>query len=312
MIKLNKPKFWDLKQINFISLFLYPLSLITLFAIFLKKRFSRAQSFKIPIICIGNIYIGGTGKTPLAILLAKELEQFNIKSAILRKYYESHIDEYNQIKNNYKNLIINKSRIEGIKDAEKSDYHSVILDDGLQDYNIKKDLSIACFHQNQLVGNGLVLPAGPLRENLKSLKNIDIVIINGTKDRFFEEKLLKINKNLEFFYVSYKPSNIEKFKNSNILAIAGIANPENFFQILEENNLKIKEKLIFPDHYKFSKNEMKNIFKKADNKNLKIIMTEKDFFKLNDKDSKKVDYLKVILEIDNKEKLINKLRKLYV
>ena len=227
------------------------------------------------------------------------------------KYYRSHIDEYDLIKQKFNNLILSKNRELGILEAEKEGYNLVILDDGLQDYKIKKNLSIACFHQNQLVGNGLILPSGPLRENLSVLKNIDIILINGNKIPSFEEKLLKINKNLEIYYSYYKPININQFENQDLLAVAGIANPENFFMLLEENNLNVKEKIILPDHYRFTKIEIQNIIDDAYNKKLKLIMTEKDFYKIKEFNLKKIDYLKVSLEIKEKQKLINKIRKIY-
>ena len=310
-MKINKPKFWDQKKISLISIFLFPLSLVTLLVVFFKKKFLFIKYFRTPIVCVGNIYIGGTGKTPTSILLGKELLNQGLKSVIIRKYYKNHQDEYNQIRSSFKNLIINKNRYDGIKEAEKNDYDIVILDDGLQDYRIKKNLEIVCFNENQLIGNGLVIPAGPLRENLNALKNVGIVLINGNKNPHFEEKLLKINKKLEIYYSYYKPENLEIFKNQNLLVLAGIANPENFFQLLEKYNLKVKEKLVFPDHYRFSESEIQKIVQEADRKKLKIIMTEKDFFKINNFKIRKIDYLRVSLQIYDKEKLINKIKKLY-
>lgn len=310
-MKINKPKFWDQKKISLISIFLFPLSLVTLLVVFFKKKFLFIKYFRTPIVCVGNIYIGGTGKTPTSILLGKELLNQGLKSVIIRKYYKNHQDEYNQIRSSFKNLIINKNRYDGIKEAEKNDYDIVILDDGLQDYRIKKNLGIVCFNENQLIGNGLVIPAGPLRENLNALKNVGIVLINGNKNHHFEEKLLKINKKLEIYYSYYKPENLEIFKNQNLLVLAGIANPENFFQLLEKYNLKVEEKLVFPDHYRFSESEIQKIVQEADRKKLKIIMTEKDFFKINNFKIRKIDYLRVSLQIYDKEKLINKIKKLY-
>ena len=310
-MKINKPKFWDQKKISLISIFLFPLSLVTLLVVFFKKKFLFIKYFRTPIVCVGNIYIGGTGKTPTSILLGKELLNQGLKSVIIRKYYKNHQDEYNQIRSSFKNLIINKNRYDGIKEAEKNDYDIVILDDGLQDYRIKKNLEIVCFNENQLIGNGLVIPAGPLRENLNALKNVGIVLINGNKNPHFEEKLLKINKKLEIYYSYYKPENLEIFKNQNLLVLAGIANPENFFQLLEKYNLKVEEKLVFPDHYRFSESEIQKIVQEADRKKLKIIMTEKDFFKINNFKIKKIDYFRDSLQIYDKEKLINKIKKLY-
>ena len=101
----------------------------------------------------------------------------------------------------------------------------------------------------------------------KPLKNVDVIIINGEKNKFFEDRLLRVNKNLDIFYSSYIPINIDKFKGKKLLALAGIGNPENFFQILEKNRLQIGEKLIFPDHYNFSMSEVKNIIERAKKNN---------------------------------------------
>ena len=310
MVKIFKPKFWDKGKFNFLSLILFPFSLVTLLIIYFKKHFIIKKKFKIPVICIGNIYIGGTGKTPTSIMLAQEITKLGFRTAILRKLYKNHYDEYNQIKSSFSNLIVNRNRVKGLAELENNNYDFAILDDGLQDYRIKKDLSIVCFNSNQLIGNGLVIPAGPLRESLNAIANADLVLINGDKNEQFEKKLLKINRKLKILYSYYRPTNIEEFKNHNLLALAGIANPENFFKLLEKNNLIIREKLIFPDHYKFDKKEIQNIIAKAEKNNLKIVMTEKDFFKVNNFNLNNINYLRVSLEIPNKKDIINEIKKL--
>ena len=244
------------------------------------------------------------------LLFINEIQKLGKETVILRKYYDSHNDEYELIKNNFNNLIVNKKRIDGILKAERANYDIVILDDGLQEYKIKKNLNIVCFNEKQLVGNGLVMPAGPLRENLNNLKSSDVVIINGNKNKSFEEKILNINNKLEIFYSNYKPQNIEKFKNKKLFAIAGIGNPENFFQLIEDNDLSIKKKFIFPDHHKYSNNEILNIVDEAKKENCQIITTEKDYYKIKKFDIK-IEYIKIFLNIENKDILINKIKKLY-
>ena len=309
-MKIYKPEFWD-KKISFFSIILFPLSFIFIIFVFLRKKLIKPISFKIPIICVGNIYIGGTGKTPTSILLANEFSKIGKKPALIRKYYKNHEDEYGMITKNFKKLIINRNRIDSLYGAEKNNFNMAILDDGLQDYKIKKDVSIVCFNSNQLVGNGFVLPAGPLRENLLTLKDTDIVIINGEINKKFEEQVLEINNKLKIFYSNYTPMNLHQFKNKKLLALAGIGNPNNFFKLLEENGLKIEKKIIFPDHYKFSKNEIKDILSEAKKLDLEVVMTEKDFFKINKFNLGSVGYLKVILEIKQIEKLISEIGKLY-
>ena len=309
-MKFNKPKYWDAKN-SLLSLLLFPVSLVVLLIVFIKKKLTKVVKFDIPIICIGNIYIGGTGKTPTSIFVAKELLKLGKKPVILRKFYKSHVDEHNLIKESYNNLILNRDRSDGIKDAQKKNYDSVILDDGFQDYKIKKDLSIICFNQNQLIGNGLILPSGPLRDSLSSLNSADIVLINGRKDEVFEKKILSINKNLKIFYSRYRPINLDKFRNKNLLAIVGIGNPNNFFQLIEKNGLNVKKKLIFPDHYEFTKTEIDNIKIEAKNSNCSIIMTEKDYFKIKKFNINEIEYLKVSLDIDEKEKFLDAIYKIY-
>ena len=305
---INKPKFWD-KKIGLIAIFLLPITLIVVIFIFFKKKLTKLRSFKIPVICVGNIYLGGTGKTPIAISLAEKFSKYGKKTAILRKYYKNHNDEYNLIKSRTSNLITCKNRVLGIKKAQDLNYNAVILDDGFQDYKVKKNLSIICFNQSQLIGNGLVMPSGPLRENLSALRDANIVIVNGDQDKNFEKRIMKFNSKIEFFYSSYKPQNIDKFKNKKLYAIAAIGNPENFFKLLEQNNLKIEKKLIFPDHYNFSKKQIVKIINEAKSKNCQVIMTEKDYFKINSYKIDGIDFLKISLEIKEYKKLLDRIIK---
>ena len=309
-MKINKPKFWSTKY-SFLSILLSPLTLLVIIIIFLKRTFTKSIRFNIPIICVGNIYIGGTGKTPTSINIAKELAVFGKKPVILRKFYKEHKDEHDLIKQNFNHLILSRNRVEGIIKAQKSNYDTVVLDDGFQDYKIEKDLNILCFNQNQLIGNGFILPSGPLRENLNSLKNVEIILINGEKNIEFEKKILNINKNLKIFYSSYKPVNIDQFKNKKLLAFAGIGNPNNFFELLLNNDLSVKKKLIYPDHYNFSKKEISNIIQEAKINDYQIITTEKDYFRIKDFKYDEIKYLKVSLDIKDKKKLLEVILKLY-
>ena len=165
--------------------------------------------FKIPIICV--VYIKNR-ETFINLI------SFRIKNRrkASRKYYKDHKDEYDLIKKTQNYLFVNIDRVQGIREAENLKFNSVILDDGLQDYSVNKDIKISCFNSNQLIGNGLVLPSGPLRENFKTLKGIDIVVINGNQNLEFEKKILNINKKIEIFYSYYKATNIDEFKKIKI------------------------------------------------------------------------------------------------
>ncbi len=302
-MRINKPKFWD-QKISLFSLILFPFTILVKLIIVFKKRLIKGKEFSLPVICIGNIYLGGTGKTPTAILIANELVKIGKKPCIVRKYYADQEDEYNLIRKHYKYLSINLKRSEAILDAKNKSHDSVILDDGFQDYEIIKDFNIICFNQNQLIGNGMVIPSGPLRESLDALQNAQVVIINGEKSLEFEQKILQYNKNLNIFYSNYFPVNSNEFKKKRLLAVAGIANPKNFFDLLLKEGLEIEKKIIFPDHYQFKKSEIVNIVKYAEEKKLQIVMTEKDYFKIKKFNYNEIKYLKIKLKIDNCEKLI--------
>ena len=309
-MKLFKPKFWKSNK-NFFTLLLIPLSLITWIYIILKKTFIQKVKFNIPVICVGNIFIGGTGKTPLSIHIARKLSENGKNPAIVRKYYKSHIDEHKMILSYYNKLILNLNRSKGIYEALEKSYDAVILDDGFQDYKIKKNLSIICFNSNQLIGNGYLFPSGPLRESLGSLRNANILIINGDKSLNFEQKILKIQKDLKIYYSNYKPLNIQEFKNKKLLVISGIGNPENFFKILKDNQMNIQKKMVYPDHYEFTKNEMLKIIEYAKKNDFQIVMTEKDYYKIKDFSLENIKYLKVKLEIEKEEEFIKNVMKAY-
>ena len=309
-MKLFKPKFWKSNK-NFFTVLLIPLSLITWIYITLKKTFIQKVKFNIPVICVGNIFIGGTGKTPLSIHIARKLSENGKNPAIVRKYYKSHKDEHKMILSYYNKLILNLNRSKGIYEALEKGYDAVILDDGFQDYKIKKNLSIICFNSNQLIGNGYLFPSGPLRESLGSLRNANILIINGDRSLDFEQKILKIQKDLKIYYSNYKPLNIQEFKNKKLLVISGIGNPENFFKILKDNQMNIQKKMVYPDHYEFTKNEMLKIIEYAKKNDFQIVMTEKDYYKIKDFSLENIKYLKVKLEIEKEEEFIKNVMKAY-
>ena len=305
-MNIKKPRFWRKKN-NFLSLLLFPIAILIQLLNIIKNKFSSNQSFDIPVICVGNIFIGGTGKTPLTIMITKELIKSGKKPVIIRKFYSDHLDEHRLIKNNVSCLFLNKKRNAAIKDAEKAKYNVAILDDGFQDHSIKKNLNILCFNSNQLIGNGMTIPSGPLREDINSVKRAQIILINGHTDNEFEKKILKISNKIKIFYSRYIPKEIKKFKDKKLFAFAGIGNPENFFDLLIKNNLNIQKKIAFPDHYKFKKSEIQKMIDESKNNNLKLVTTEKDYLRIKDYGLKDVEIVKVELEVIEKKLFLNEI-----
>jgi len=299
-MKILKPKFWDTKN-SLIGLFLLPLSIFFQILIILKNKTITRKKNSIPVICVGNIYIGGTGKTPLSIEIVKILETLNKKTAIVKKSYKEHEDEFKLIESNQITLFKNSSRYRAINEAIKKKIDCVVLDDGFQDFSISKDLNIICFNEKQLLGNGMTIPSGPLREPISSLKRCQIIMINGKSNLEFEKKIRDVSKNVSIYYTNYLPTNIEHLKNKNLLAFAGIGNPENFFDLLEINNLKVKKKISFPDHYKYSLKELNKLIDFSLKNNLKLITTEKDFLRIKHFGLSNIEYLKIKVEIFDKD-----------
>ena len=299
-MKLIKPKFWKTK--NFISLILYPLSAVT-FLINSIKKFSIKKTFEIKTICIGNIFIGGTGKTSLAIEI-NELLRKKFRTVFIKKDYKNQIDEINLLNNKGK-IISSSNREEALLAASKKKYQVAILDDGLQQKNINYNLRIACFNSEYGLGNEFTLPAGPLRENLSVIKNYDLIFLNGEKNnKKILSKFKSINKDLKIFEGKYKPLNLKKFNlKKKYLMFCGIGNPHEFEQTLIKYKFNVSKKIIFPDHHKFSNIDLKKLNYNASRGNLTLITTEKDFFRLNKAQRKNIKFLKIRLEIKNKEKL---------
>ena len=299
-MKLKKPLFWS-KNNNLFSFILFPFSLLIQLLFFFKNIFLKPKKISIPVICVGNIYIGGTGKTPLSIEIVRILKKFNLAPVLIKKFYKDQIDEINLINSKNIEIIKNSSRYIALKEAEERGFKSVVLDDGFQDYSIYKNLSILCFNEKQLIGNGFTIPAGPLREPLSALRRSKIILINGKKNEDFENKIKSINNEINIFYSKYIAQNSHKFLNENILAFAGIGNPENFFDLLKENNINVEKKISFPDHYNYSKKELDKLLKISKENNLKLLTTEKDFFRIKHFNTIDIDYLTIKLEIINEE-----------
>jgi len=299
-MKFSKPKFWDIRKISFWSIILLPVSIIFLIVTQIRAIFKIENKFKVPIICIGNIYVGGTGKTPLASEIFKIITTFGKKPAFIKKNYNYLYDEIQMLRKVGKTFT-NKNRKKAINSLISSSYEVAILDDGFQDFSIKKDLSILCFNSKQLIGNGFIIPSGPLRESLASIKRADCIVINGDKNSEFENKIKKVNKNVKIFYSKYKINNLNVFKNKKVIAFAGIGNPSNFFDLLKENNINLKKTFSFPDHHNYSNQDYNGLI---ENDTL-LITTEKDYSRIDEKMKKNFYSVDVDLEIENKDEFIN-------
>ena len=304
-----KPKFWDKNQVSFFSILLFPIAIMIYLLALLKQLLTKTHECSIPVICIGNIYLGGTGKTPLSIEIFSILKDLNMEPAFIRKEYDSFRDEV-YLQKKIGSVFQNKKRIKAIKNAIENKVNVAILDDGFQDFSIKKNLSIVCFNEKLWIGNGFIIPSGPLRENLSALKRADCVIINGEKNIDIENKIFEKNKEIKIFYIKYKAKNIDQFNNKKVTAFAGIGSPENFFNLLKDNNVNIVKKIKFPDHYEYSEQELENLIMESKASNTILLTTEKDYARIAENYKKNIHYIKISVEIKNRNDFIKEIKKI--
>ena len=309
-MKLIKPKFWDYKKPNLVSYLLLPLTIpITINNFFLQsKKIKKLQNIKS--ICIGNIYVGGTSKTPLTIKISQILTKLDIKTATIKKFYKDQIDEQRLLANKT-NLYCSKKRKHSLNKAIQDKVDVVLFDDGLQDGSINYDLSFVCFNTLSWVGNGLLIPAGPLREKIQSISKYDSIFLNGNGENVTEIKKIikKYSPTIKIFETSYQVINMDEFeKNKKYLVFSGIGNPNTFENTLIKNNLKIAKHLKFPDHHKYNQRDIDEIRFKAKNLNTKILTTEKDFVKLNGNNREGIQPIKIDIMIKEENELIKFIR----
>ena len=304
-MNIKKPKFWDKKKPNLIAYLLFPIAIfINIIKSLIQK--SKKKKFNIKTICVGNFYLGGTGKTSLSIKINKLLNQRNIKSCFIKKFYKNQVDEQKLLENNGK-LFLSSDRSNAVKQAENQNYDIAIFDDGLQDETIDYDLRFVCFNNINWIGNGLTIPAGPLRENINNIKNYDHLFLNGNLENIDDltKEINKINSNINIHLGKYEPINLNEFDiNKNYLVFSGIGNHQTFISTVKQNGLRVVKDIEFSDHYAYTKKDIEKILNEANYLNCGIITTEKDFQRLNDFNISRIKVLKVDLKIIDENKLL--------
>ena len=306
-MKIRKPNFWDYKRPNFLSFILLPLTLPLIINNYLIYKKRKKINMNIKNICIGNIYVGGTAKTPLSIKISQILNKLNFKTAIIKKFYHDQVDEQKIITHKSKLYCYNK-RIDALYEAIKENIDIAIFDDGLQDRTINYDLKFVCFNNLTWIGNSFLIPAGPLREKIDSLKRFDAVFLNGNEENILvlKETIKKINPNIKIFETYYQPINIDQFNNKDkFLIFSGIGNPDTFKKTLLKNNFNIVKEIKFPDHHQYTQKDIDKIILNAKNLDAKILTTEKDYVKLDLNISNKINFLEVEVVIKKENDLIN-------
>ena len=204
-------------------------------------------------------------------------------------------------------LFVSKKRLYATKQAEKENFEVAIYDDGLQDQTINYDLKFICFNNINWIGNGMCIPAGPLREDISNLKKYNDVFLNGNLENleYLKEQIIKINPNINIHLGKYRPTNLHEFDlEDTFLAFSGIGNHDTFISMLKKNGIKVIKHIEFADHYKYTDKDIIKILDQAKNLKCKILTTEKDYIRLMHKKINDIKFIKSEIEILDEDNLI--------
>lgn len=311
---LKTPKFWTKK--NFIAFALLPFSLLYFCGFFLIKIFSNPQKISKPVICVGNLIAGGSGKTPTAIAIGKILHEIGINFAFLSRGYMNDGSTFLMIKatDGAKAAVVGdepllltkiaptfvaKNRLFGARQIEAmKEYQLILLDDAMQNNSLKRDFTILVIDGKIGFGNNFLIPAGPMREPLLSgLRKADLIVLIGDSSKNLLQKLA----GKRIVRAKLALSDHKKFLGKKLIAFCGLAYPQKFFSCLQENGLNVIEERSFPDHYRYQVHELENLYQRAEEKNAILITTKKDWVKFPKFFQKKIAFLDVDLEFENKE-----------
>lgn len=258
-------------------------------ALFSLNILSSYKSPK-PVIIVGNLSVGGNGKTPVVVWLVEELQKQGLRVGVISRGYGSQSKTYPLLvtpetdpvqggdepvliaKRTGVPVVISPNRQQAIELLLKTqDCDLIISDDGLQHYKLQRDIEIVVMDAERALGNGFVLPAGPLRELPSRLKNVDFVITNGGKNAY-SDAIMTLVPHYAINLVTAEKRLLSEFTQGS--GIAGIGNPQRFFTMLENLNIRLENTKAFQDHQHF---EPQLLEKLAENQPL--FMTEKDAVK---------------------------------
>ncbi|NCP62869.1 MAG: tetraacyldisaccharide 4'-kinase [Alphaproteobacteria bacterium] len=290
------------------------LSALFRFAGIVKKAFTRTRAVDKTVICIGNLTVGGAGKTPVTLSIARYFKGRGKKVAIISRGYKGRLkgpllvdptihtardvgDEPLLLSLSCTTWI-SANRYKGAKAAIKKGAEIILLDDGLQHSTLKQDLKICVIDARRGFGNRKVMPAGPLREPLeKGLGRVDAFIVVGNAEGHrlsFDE----IKKPLLQAAISINKDDWAVLKNKRLVAFAGIANPEKFFETLRLENFDVQHTIPFPDHHFYTTEDLETLQQTAKEHCADLVTTQKDRVRLPKALQKGIHQLRIQLDYE--------------
>lgn len=315
---MKTPEYWNKK--NLVSNILLPLGCLYNLATKLNIRFSYPKSIGKPVICVGNLTAGGTGKTPVAISLAEIIQSLGKKPFFIsrgyggklkgiivdnQKHTATEVGDEPLLLSRQATVVVNPDRCQAACKAIENGADLIIMDDGFQNPGLKKDLSFLVFDGGFGYGNGRGIPSGPLRESLSDgLKRAQAVIIIGED---------KHNLSRQFGFLPVFKGKIVpkpfKITNPDAIAFAGIGRPDKFYASMSETGFNLLKTIDFPDHHQYTQPELENLISLAKLQQAELYTTSKDFVKIPAELQKNFKVLEIGIQWENKPALIDFLQK---
>ncbi|MCH1411858.1 MAG: tetraacyldisaccharide 4'-kinase [Rhodobacteraceae bacterium] len=315
---MKAPQFWY-EPNTWKAKFLYPLGYFYNLLTLLRGKLAKPQSYSCLTICIGNLNVGGTGKTPTTIALAQHFLKKGLQVHVVSRGYKGKFqgtflvdpqkhksDEVGDeplLMSEFTSVWISNKRKSGIAAAENAGAQIVLLDDGFQDPSFHKDFSLIVVDGEKGFGNKKCMPAGPLRENIvQGFKRADALVIVGQRIYKFDT----FPTHLKIIHSTLKPIETGmNWKEGKYLAFAGIADPSKFFKTLRSLGANLIDCVALSDHQNLDGQVLKRLERKANSAHAQLVTTEKDAVRLSKTFRKKVLSLPVRIEFDDKNELEN-------
>ena len=315
---MQAPKFWYRSR-SWQSVLLSPLGTLYAWATARRQKNAHLTRVDIPVVCIGNLNVGGTGKTPTTIAIAQMLISRGIAVHIVSRGYGGSLQAVTQVDPRvhtadetgdepllmaaFASTWVANERVAGARAAQNAGADVILLDDGFQDPSLIKDLSIVVVDATRGFGNGCCLPAGPLREPVHvGLKRADAVISIGgpeAQSQFWERSADQVGS-IEHLTASLKPIEMGMpWAEGRYLAFAGIGDPEKFFATLRGLGAPLVRTVALDDHQKLARPMIQRLMKEAQSMNAQLVTTEKDAARLPADLRSGILSLPVRLEFDN-------------
>jgi len=286
-------------------------------AVAAKRLRHKGLNAGIPVLCVGNYNVGGTGKTPTVLALAKLLRELGETPVVLSRGYGGELrgpvrvdpvrhaasdvgDEPLMLAGTMP-VVVSRKRAEGVPLARAHGATVILMDDGFQNPSIVKDASLIVIDSERGLGNGKVFPAGPLRAPLQpQLARTDALIIvgNGSAAASVAAEIAAQGKPVLSAHLKPDEAQVARLRGKRVLAFAGIGDPTRFFNTLRASGIDVAGQRAFADHHAYSQAEIESLIAEAKRETLTLVTTEKDLARLRDWSQQIVPF-PVTLEFDN-------------